>query len=295
MTPVRSFVVLSLLLFGAADGRSHPRWDPIDRIFDSHGARIRYVEAGEGPVVVLIHGYTANADRHWINTGLFANLARDHRVIALDCRGHGGSDKPTDPQAYGTEMARDVVRLLDHLQIPQAHIVGFSMGAFLAGHLLTTDGGRFLSVTFVGHHPIRGWTALDESEAEASARDLESDTPFRSLIVAVSPAGAPPSEDAIRKLSQTLEASNDPKALAAYHRGLHTLAVSDAELAAVRVPALAIIGSKDPAHAGVRDLTTIMPSLSLVVVEGAEHGGERGVLRRPEFIAALRDRLSARR
>lgn len=113
---------------------------PNDRFFDSNGIRIRYVEEGQGPPVVLIHGYIANADRHWINTGVFANLAKDHRVVALDCRGHGKSDKPIEPEAYGVEMANDIVRLLDHLKSQRAHVVGFSMGAFVAGHLVTTHG-----------------------------------------------------------------------------------------------------------------------------------------------------------
>ena len=99
-------------------------------------------------------------------------------MIALDCRGHGKSGRPDNPTAYGAEMGRDVVRLLDHLKIQRAHIVGFSMGAFIAGHLLTTDADRFLSATFVGHHAVRTWTAADEQESEASARDLEATRHF---------------------------------------------------------------------------------------------------------------------
>jgi pimeloyl-ACP methyl ester carboxylesterase len=241
----------------------------------------------------LIHGYLGNVDRHWVNNGVFASLAKDHRVIALDCRGHGKSDKPIEPEAYGAEMAEDIVRLLDHLNIRRAHVVGFSMGAFIAGHLATRHGDRLLSVTFVGHHPVRTWGVVDEEEAHAAARDLESDTPFRLLILAVSPPDAPPGEQEIRTLSRTLLATNDPQALAAYHRGLRTLAVTDAELTAVRVPTLGIIGSADPALAGVRALQQIMPGLSVVVVNGAEHGGERGGLRRPEFLSALRGFLAA--
>ena len=141
-----------------------------DRSFDSNGVRIRDVEQGRGPAVVLIHGYTGNGDRHWVNTGVFAGLAADHRAIAIDCRGHGKSGKPRDPAAYGAEMSRDVVRLLNHLYIRRARVVGFSMGA----------------------------------EAEAEARDLESDTPFRSLIVGISPPGPPPAEAEIRKLQTFL-------------------------------------------------------------------------------------------
>lgn len=142
---------------------------------------------------------------------------------------------------------------------------------------------------------MRAWTAADAREAEAWARDLESDTPFRLLIVSISSRDAPPGEERIRELSQSLAAANDLRALAAYHRGRSTLAVSDADLAAVRVPTLGIIGRADPAVVALRDLKTVMPSLSVVVIDGAEHGGPRGLLRRPEFLAALHEFLGTRR
>jgi len=261
---------------------------PPDNFFDSNGVRIRYVDQGHGPPVVLIHGYTGYIERHWIATGVFANLLKDHRVIALDCRGHGKSAKPTDPKAYGAEMAQDIVRLLDHLKIRRAHVVGFSMGAVIAGRLLVTNADRLLTVTFVGHHPMRKWTTLDQQQAEAAARELEGDLPFRSLILAISPPGVPPpTEDEIRTLSRRLSATNDLKALAAFHRGLRTLTVTDAQLAAVRVPALEILGSEDPNLADAQELRKAMPGLNVVVVDGATHGGERGVLQRPELLAAL--------
>src|SRR5918995_480022 len=175
-----------------------------DGFFDSNGVQIRYVEQSEGAPVVLMHGYTGTLDRHWINPGVFADLAKDHRVIAFDCRGHGKSGKPHDSAAYGAQMAQDVVRLLDHLKIPRAHIVGFSMGAIIAGHLLTTNPDRFITATFAGYHPVHKWSADDEREAEASSRDLEGDTPFRLLIVSRSPPDAPPGEEEIRQLSQRL-------------------------------------------------------------------------------------------
>jgi pimeloyl-ACP methyl ester carboxylesterase len=165
------------------------------------------------------------------------------------------------------------------------------MGAFIAGHLATTRADRLASVTFVGHHPIREWPVADERDAEASARDLESDTPFRSLILAISPPDAVPSEDRIRTLSRELVAADNPKALAAYHRGLRGLAVTDGALAAVSIPMLAIVGSEDPAFAGMQALKTLVPALPVVVVDGAAHGGERGVLRRPEFLSTLQQFL----
>ena len=131
---------------------------PEDRFFDSGGVKIRYVDQGKGDAIVLVHGYTGNLERHWVAPGIFGDLVKDNRVVALDCRGHGKSGKPDDPASYGAEMGQDIVRLLDHLKIARAHLVGYSLGAIIAGQVLTTDEKRFQTVTFIGHYPVRKWT-----------------------------------------------------------------------------------------------------------------------------------------
>ena len=102
-----------------------------DEFFDSKGVRIHYIEQGAGEPIVLIHGYIGTAEGMWVAIGVFQQLARNYRVIALDCRGHGQSDKPHEVKQYGREMALDIVRLLDHLKIRKAHIVGYSWEAVL--------------------------------------------------------------------------------------------------------------------------------------------------------------------
>lgn len=282
--------VLTFLMLGALAAAQTP---PPDAFFDSAGVRIRYVEQGEGTPVVLIHGYTGTLERHWINNGVFADLARDHRVIAFDARGHGKSAKPHDPKLYGAEMGRDIVRLLDHLKIPRAHIVGYSMGAIIAGQLLTTHPDRFITATFVAHHAVYRWTPEYERDVETSVKDLSGDIPFKALVVALNPPGTPlPSDDEIRKRVQPLIAANDVKALEAYYRAWRTMVVTPEAIAAVRVPTLGIIGSADPSAETMRELDTMMPSLDVVIVEGAEHGGERGVLRHKDFLPTLREFLS---
>lgn len=294
-TRVRLVAAAALLCVATALPAQTPSAAPPDKFFDSNGVRIRYVERGQGAPVVLVHGYTGNLERHWMNPGVFGELAKEYRVIALDARGHGKSDKPHDPKAYGPEMGQDIVRLLDHLKIRRAHIIGYSMGAIIAGHLLTTNPERFITATFVAHHAVRTWTEKDTQLAEASARDLESDTPFKSLVLALTPPGKPiPSDEEIRKAMQQLVAANDLKALAAYNRGWSALVVKDAQLAAVRVPTLGIIGSADPSAPTMRELAPLMPALKVVILEGAEHGGERGALRRPEFLPAVREFLGTR-
>jgi pimeloyl-ACP methyl ester carboxylesterase len=83
-----------------------------------------------------LHGGTSNLES-WIVRGVLPNLEKDFRVIAFDARGHGKSDKPRDPSAYGRQQALDVVRLLDALRIDRAHIVGYSLGGSTVAQLLT--------------------------------------------------------------------------------------------------------------------------------------------------------------
>ena len=106
--------------------------------FVSKGVKLRYVVEGQGPPVVLIHGLTLDVESQWADPGIIKALAQDYRVIALDCRGHGKSDKPHEAAAYGMEMVEDVCRLLDHLQIKKAHIIGYSLGGSIALKLLTS-------------------------------------------------------------------------------------------------------------------------------------------------------------
>jgi pimeloyl-ACP methyl ester carboxylesterase len=264
-----------------------------DQFFDSGGVRIRYVEQGQGPAIVLMHGYTGTADRHFLANGVFASLAKDHRAIAIDLRGHGKSDKPTVPGAYGEEMARDVVRLLDHLKIQRAHALGYSLGGFIASRLATLHPDRLISVVYVASLPLRTNDTFMDKFAEESISELESDLPFRSLAIALQPPGSkPPSDDEIRKAVAPLVAANDVKALAALWRGYKTLMISPQQLSAVKVPAIVITGSADANAAGVPELNKTHPQIRTVVVEGAQHGGPGGVMRRPEFMTALREFLA---
>src|SRR5688572_2691042 len=83
-----------------------------DKFFDSNGVRTRYVEAGRGDPVVLIHGGVGNLDMMWREARVLETLARDFHVIAFDVRGHGRSDKPHGVASYRGEIVEDVRRLL---------------------------------------------------------------------------------------------------------------------------------------------------------------------------------------
>lgn len=291
----RRFTGIAAILVWSATAAAQPAVPsaPPDQFFDSNGVRIRFVEQGQGPALVLMHGYTGTLDRHFIANGVFANLARDYRVIAMDLRGHGKSDKPHDPNAYGEAMAGDVVRLLDHLKIPRAHVLGYSLGAMIAARLATTHPARLISVAYVASLPLLEGNTYMETFAQESVKELESDLPFKSLAVALQPPGAKPqSDDEIRKAVAPLVAANDVRAFAALWRGYKTLTVSNQQLTAVRVPSIVLIGSDDISAAGIPELNKTHPQIRTFVVQGAQHGGPEGVLRRAEFMAVLREFLA---
>ena len=101
-----------------------PLLEAPDRFFTSNGVSIRYRVIGEGPPMLLLHGYT---DRLEMWAGTADSLARDFRVIVPDLRGSGLSTKFGDPAQYGGKLMDDLVGLLDHLWIREVHVVGYSM------------------------------------------------------------------------------------------------------------------------------------------------------------------------
>ena len=136
------------------DGKPFVAQDLLNsQYFNSDGVRIHYVEQGSGEAVILLHGNTGSV-KSWLQSGIFQSLADDYRVIAFDARGHGNSDKPHDISTYGVEMSQDIIRLLDHLDIENAHIIASSMGARIFGKLMPTHTERFLTAILVGFAPI---------------------------------------------------------------------------------------------------------------------------------------------
>ncbi len=100
------------------------------------GVRVAYHDwnAGAGgPPIVLQHGFATTSVRNWCLSGMVEVLARGRRVIAVDARGHGESDKPRDPSFYGgVRLARDLSGVLDLLNVESYDLVGYSMGSMIA-------------------------------------------------------------------------------------------------------------------------------------------------------------------
>src|SRR4051812_7089695 len=139
--------------------------------FKSGDVKIHYTVQGSGPPVVLIHGLLSSAEMNWTLPGITALVAKHHQVIALDCRGHGNSDKPLEESAYGVPMVEDVVALLDHLGIPKAHIVGYSMGGMIALKLAVLHPERVKSLMLCGMGWLQEGSKLQDFWTAIPAKD----------------------------------------------------------------------------------------------------------------------------
>src|SRR5688572_28900585 len=105
--------------------------------FDSDGVRLAFIDEGEGEPVLLIHGFASSVRANWIEPGWVSLLTRSGlRVVAFDNRGHGESQKLYDRALYSAPlMAEDAHRLMAHLGLPRADVMGYSMGARIAAFL----------------------------------------------------------------------------------------------------------------------------------------------------------------
>jgi pimeloyl-ACP methyl ester carboxylesterase len=204
---VRLLVTLGALLIAAPD-RSPGQ--PADKAkietLDASGVKLAYFVQGKGEPVVLVHGWLSSAGINWALPGISDYLAKDFKLLAVDVRGHGLSDKPTKADAYGMELVEDVIRLLDHHKIDKAHIVGYSMGGIITAKFLAKHPDRALSGTLCG----AGWLREGSLEQRVFA------------------AGG-----------------KDGKPVGLCFQSLAKLALTEAEVKSIKVPVSVIVGDKD--------------------------------------------------
>jgi pimeloyl-ACP methyl ester carboxylesterase len=223
-------------------------------VFDSKGVKIHYLTEGQGEPVLLVHGLLSSASLNWELPGTVRTLSSSYRVIALDCRGHGESGKPTEESQYGTEMVEDLTRLLDHLNIEKAHLVGYSMGGMISMKFLVLHPQRVRSLVLGG----MGW--------------LKSGSP-------------------LEQFWEKVPAREENRAIPACMHGLSKLGVTEEEIKAVRVPVSVIVGDRDPCRALYIDpLLRLRPEWPLSTIEGAGHFT---CILKPPFKEAVRARLEA--
>lgn len=226
--------------------------------FDSAGIRIHFQDAGSGEAVMLVHGFASTAEHNWGGTGWIAELSKKYRVIAIDVHGHGLSDKPHTAAAYGyASMGADVTRLMDHLGIERAMLVGYSMGSSIAIELMLSHPERFRAIVLGGIAYDDGLE--DKADRDAIAEAYRADDP--STIKS-------PVAKAYRRFAESMP--NDLKALAALIDA-ERAPFDPARLAAVQTPVLIVVGANDNAIGDPKPLAKMIPRARLVMLEGRDH------------------------
>jgi pimeloyl-ACP methyl ester carboxylesterase len=145
------------------------------------GVKLAYERMGEGPPVLLVHGFGSSRGQNWKTTGWYSTLMEaGFSITAMDCRGHGESDKPHDPAAYGHQrLAEDARLVLDAAGIEKALVCGYSMGGFIGLRLTAACPERVvkLALAGVGAHYLHGPRIADPRARDALAEALEMDDP----------------------------------------------------------------------------------------------------------------------
>jgi len=225
--------------------------------FDSDGVTIHYEVFGAGSPIMLVHGFASSLQDNWVLTGWTKRLvSAGRRVVALDCRGHGESAKPYDPAAYaGETMAADVIGLMDHVGIPRADLMGYSMGGGIALELIMRYPQRFRRAVLGGVGAVsRGAT---ESSAIASALSTDDPSTISNAVA-----------QNFRQFAE--QRGNDLKALAAcIQRG--RIRPEPESLTAIDMPVLVVVGEKDDLVGRGDTLSAAIPGARLVTVPDRDH------------------------
>lgn len=232
---------------------------PLENLQSFDGRRIAYTVAGNGPDVLLVHGFASDHAGNWIRPGIFdALLATGRRVIAYDARGHGASDHPHEVDAYEhNAMVRDAQVLLDRLAVTLVDVVGYSMGAIVSSRLVPHEPrARSLVLGGIGGRLARGRgaerrarTATALEKRAAAAIDGPTDRPI---------------DRAFRRFAE--RSGNDLQALAAVQRA--AAAGTPGDFRSIRVPTLVVAGADDRLAGSPHELAELIPGAESVVIAG---------------------------
>jgi len=226
--------------------------------FDSDGVEIAFIDQGEGDAVLLIHGFASNVSTNWIVPGWTGFLrGKGYRTIAFDNRGHGRSAKLHDQAQYGAPlMAEDARRLLDHLGIARAHVMGYSMGARISAFLALAHPERVRTLIFggLGINMVRGMAGTGPIAAALEAPSID---------------------DVVNPTARTFRAfaeqtKSDLKALAACIRSSRD-PITREQVANIACPVLVAVGDGDVVGGSAEGLAALIPGAEALVIPGRDH------------------------
>jgi pimeloyl-ACP methyl ester carboxylesterase len=226
--------------------------------FVSQGVRIAFIDQGEGPPVLLIHGFASSMRYNWIEPGWVSFLTRNgFRVVAFDNRGHGESEKLYDLAAYAAPvMAEDAARLLEHLGIDRADVMGYSMGARMTAFLALAHPDLVRSAIFggLGANMVRPMAGTGPIAHALEAQSIDQVTN--------------PTARTFRAFAE--KTGSDLKALAACIRASR-VPLTREMVAGIRCPVLVATGTEDVIGGPAEELAQMIPGAKALPIPRRDH------------------------
>lgn len=226
--------------------------------FLSDGIRLAFIDEGAGDAVLLIHGFASSARTNWVEPGWVSLLIRNgFRVVAIDNRGHGDSEKLYDRALYSAPlMAEDARRLLDHLGISRADVMGYSMGARITAFLALGHPNRVRSAIFggLGGNMIRPMAGTGPIAAalEASSIDEVKNPTARTFR-----AFAERTHSDLKALAACIRGSRDP--------------ITREMVGSLRCPVLVATGTEDVIGGQADELASLIPGAQALPIPRRDH------------------------
>lgn len=223
-----------------------------------NGIDIAYLDEGAGPPVLLIHGFASNRGVNWVDPGWVRFLVgAGFRVIALDNRGHGESEKLYAPEDYRLAvMAEDARALLDSLGVARASLIGYSMGARISTLFALTHPGRVERLVLGGHggnliRPIAGRGPISAALLAPSVNDVSNPTArtFRAF--------ADQTKSDLKALAACVKGANDP--------------ITAEMVGRIAAPTLIVVGEEDVIGGPAEDLARLMPAAVPLTIKARNH------------------------
>ena len=233
------------------------------KTFASDGVHLAYIDVApegtdRGEPILLIHGFASNHRINWVHPRWVETLAKSgRRVVALDNRGHGASQKLYAAHDYRSDlMARDAANLLAHLHIPRADVMGYSMGARISAFLALgkPELVRSMILGGLGDRLVHG-AGLPVGIADAMEAPSIADL-------------SDPMQRMFRAFAD--QTKSDRRALAACIRGSRQT-VTEKGMARIAVPTLVAVGTRDDVAGDPLKLAAMMPNAEALEIPGRDH------------------------
>lgn len=230
-------------------------------VYAADGTRLATYTWGDvdAPVVVIVHGFASNVRDNWVLTGWVRELTRaGYRVLALDQRGHGASDKPHEPDAYAIRtLVADVETVMDTYLVEEAFYVGYSLGSRVGWEVVRDLPQRIERAVLGGVPDGIPLERLDLDQVRAYVAD-----------------GTPVTDRTTQNYIALTERvpGNDLRSLLALAEGMRTTRTVDPDPAnAPTRPILFATGSEDAIIEGSRTLSSAAPNGRFFEIPGRHH------------------------